>query len=142
MRKQGRFPVKLIVEKNHCGDTVDLVLNGIVPVEKQAAKYAALLRVRDFQILGHSQVFINHRILEFSANPRTRDLIFKHALKMQTVELDGPVRWFGLAANHVEECRFPRTVRPDDNMQLVLLNIEVEVTNRLEAIERHRQVFN
>src|SRR6266702_4349971 len=61
---------------------------------------------------------------------------------MQTIELDRSVRGFGLAADHVEERCFPRTVRSEHDMQLVLLNVEVKVADRLETIERNRQVFN
>ncbi len=60
---------------------------------------------------------------------------------MFVAEQDLPGGRLGFAANHIQERRLAGAVRPDHDPQLVILDAEVAVVQRLEAVVVHDDVF-
>ncbi|MNT57021.1 hypothetical protein D3C72_1943650 [compost metagenome] len=65
-----------------------------------------------------------------------------HAGEFFVLELDAAARGAGLAADQIQQRGLARTVGADDHAQLVLVDVQREVVDGLEAVERHGQVFN
>jgi hypothetical protein len=56
--------------------------------------------------------------------------------------MDGAVGGLGLAADEVEQGGLAGAVGADDHAQLVLVDVEVEAVDGLEAVEGHGQAFD
>ncbi|MGY4355108.1 hypothetical protein ACVW0J_001601 [Bradyrhizobium sp. i1.7.7] len=134
--------VEPILQEDHFGDFVHPVAHGGVAGEGQRAEHRAAARIGDLQILEHREIVVDRRVLEFAADARLDDLVFLHPRQLLATELDRTRRCFGLAADQVEHGGLAGAVGTDDDTDLVLVDVEREIVDRLEPVERHGQCFD
>ena len=75
--------------------------------------------------------------LEFPPDPQAVDLVFVEAREVGVApELDLAGVGFGSPGQQVKKSRLARAVRADDHAHLAAIEVEIEVGDRLEAVER------
>src|SRR5216683_2745883 len=131
----------MLVQKDHARDftyPADHVL-GALP--EQRARDITAARDGDFEIFEHCEVFVDRRRLEFAADAATDDLVLLEPGDLLILELDRAAGNLGAAANQVEHSGLAGAVRADDHPQLVLVDVEIEIVDGLETVERNRDAF-
>ena len=137
--EQFRRHVETVLQEDHLGDFLDAVAHDGVALERQGAEHAPAAREGNLEILEHREVVIDRRGLEFAPDARLHDLVLLHLREVLVTKMDRTRRRLGLAADQIEHGGFAGTVGADDDADLVLLDIEGQVVDRLEAVERHGQ---
>src|SRR5690606_22880498 len=79
---------------------------------------------------------------ELAANPGLDDLVFLEPGQLAVAEADRTVGGPGAAADQVEHRGLAGAVGADDHADFVLVDVEAQVVDRLEAIEGYRQAFH
>ena len=129
--------IELILEKDHGGDLVHALDHLLGAFPEQRADDVTAARHRQFEILEHGEVFVDGRRLEFAADAAADDLLLLAAGDLLILELDRAAGDPGASADQVEHGGLAGAVRPDDDAQLAIVDVEVEVVDGLEAVERH-----
>ncbi len=135
------FVAQHFVKVNLVGNLVDFANQLRVALEEQRTENAALPGVRDFQVLEDRQILVYGWILKFPADADARNLILDHLRELVVLEPDSAVGWLGLAADHVQQRGFARTIWTNDTPQFVFLDIERQIVHGLESVKRHAQIL-
>ena len=134
--RNSRVGVELVLQEDHLGDFLDAVAHRGVALEGQRAEHGAAARKRNLEILEHGEVVIDRRRLELAADAGLHDLVLLQLGQLLAAELDRAGRRLGLAADQIEHRGLAGAVGADDDADLVFLDIEREIVDRLEAVER------
>src|SRR3990167_2238703 len=111
-------------------------------LKEQRAENVAPLGKGHFQVLEHRQVFVDRRVLKLAPDAGTDDVELTHLGQLPALELDAAGGGFGLAANQVEHRGLAGTVGADHHAHFIAVDIQVEVIDRLEAVEGNGQALN
>src|SRR6185436_2803957 len=131
--------VEAILQEDHFGDFLNAVAHRGVALESERAEYGASARVRNLQILEHREIDEHRWRLELAADAGLHNLVLLHPGQFLTAKLDRARRRLGLAADQIEHRGLAGAVGADDDANLVLLDIEGEIVDRLEAVEGNRE---
>ena len=134
--------VEMVLEEDVAGDLLDPLADGGVALEGERAEHGAAARVGDLQVLEHGEVFVDRRRLELAADAGADDLVLLHLGQLAALERDGAAGRLGPAADEVEHRGLAGAVGPDDDADLVAVEIEGEIVDRAEAVERDGQPFD
>src|SRR6185369_11706632 len=96
---------------------------------------------RQLEVLEHGQILVDGRSLELAADAKTNDLLLPVAGDLLVLELDRAFRNARAAADQIEHRGLAGAVRPDDHAQLALVDVEVELVDGFEAVERNADVL-
>ncbi|PHN57539.1 hypothetical protein AO286_09855 [Pseudomonas syringae] len=135
MGQQPGLAPQLILEKDHLGGLFDLAVQRGILAGEQAIEDAAFVRRRNIKVFAHGEVFVHRRVLKLAPHARAGDLVLDHGFQLQVLETNPACAGAGFAAEHVEQGGLARAIGADHHMHLVFLDIEVEVVDRLEAVE-------
>ena len=86
-------------------------------------------------VLDHGQVREELRDLKRAGDAARRALVGRQPRDVRAEQLDAPSLARQLPADHVEQRRLARTVRPDERATLARLDDQADVVYRLEAAE-------
>jgi hypothetical protein len=136
-----RRPIEMVAQKDHGGDVLHPLADLLGALPEQGAGDVAAARYREFEIFEHREVFVDRRSLEFSSDTETYDLLFLAAGDFLVLELDRALRDLRPTADQVEHRGLAGAVRPDDDAQLALVDVEVESVDGLEPIEGDADVL-
>jgi len=136
-----RRPIEMVAQKDHGGDVLHPLADLLGALPEQGAGDVAAARYREFEIFEHREVFVDRRSLEFSSDAETYDLLFLAAGDFLVLELDRALRDLRPTADQVEHRGLAGAVRPDDDAQLALVDVEVESVDGLEPIEGDADVL-
>ena len=120
-----------------CTRSRDLL--GALP--EQRAGHVAATRQRELEIFEHGEVFVDRGGLELAPDPEADDFLLLAAGDFLVLELDRAVRNPGPAADQVEHGGLAGAVRADDHAQFALVDVEVELVDRLEPVEGDADVL-
>src|SRR6185295_18688175 len=101
--------------------------------------HGAAARIGDLEILEHGEVLEYRRRLELAADAGLHDLVLLQLRQLLAAKLDRPGGGPRLAADQVEHRGLAGAVGADDDADLVLLDIEGQIIDRLEAVEGNRE---
>ncbi len=97
---------------------------------------------REVQVLPHREVAVDRGGLELPADAELGDVLGVLADQTDAVaEEDCPGGWGGLAANDIQQGGLARAVGPDHHAQLVVVDTEIAVVQRLETVVIDDDVF-
>jgi hypothetical protein len=136
------MPISSVGEEDRLGDLCDALAHDRVTLERESAEDRATARERDFQVLGHAQVFIDRRRLKLASNPGAHDLMLAQRRQILVAEADRPTRRPGSAADQVEHRRLAGAVRADDHADLILVDIEGQRVDGLDPVKGYGEVFD
>ena len=135
--EQRRAHVEAVLQEDHLGDFVDPVAHDGVAREGQRAEHGAAARKGNLEVLEHREIVVDRRRLELAADAGLDDLVLLQLRQLLAAKLDRARGGLGLAADQVEHRGLAGAVGADDDADLVLLDIEGEIVDRLEAVEGH-----
>src|SRR4030088_1545466 len=110
-----------------------------VACKSQRAEHRAAARKGDLEVLEHGEVVIDRRRLEFASHPGLHDLVLFHFREVFVAKMNRPRGRLGLAADQVEHRGLAGAIGADDDTDLVVIDVERQIVDRLEAVEGNRQ---
>ena len=128
--------------KIHFRDFLDTLLHRRVALEGQRAEHGAAARIGNLEILEHGEVDEHRRRLELAADAGLHDLVLLQPGELLAAKLDRAGGRLGLAADQIEHRGLAGAVGANDDADLVLLDIEGEIVDRLETVEGNRERFD
>ena len=134
--------VQLVLEEDDLRDLRHPLAHRGVALEGERAPYGAAPGIGDLQILEDREVFVDRGRLELAADAREHDLALAHPGQFLVAEDDRACGGLGLPADEVEHSGLARAVGADDHADLVLVDVEGEVVDGFEAVERDREAFH
>ncbi|KPD00491.1 hypothetical protein LR69_01143 [Geobacillus sp. BCO2] len=87
----------------------------------------------DHHIFQHRHIRKQLQVLKRPRHSQHRQLVRLFAVDHAPLKADGAASRRNHAANHIEQCRFPRPVRPDHGNHLPFGDAERDVLHRLHA---------
>ena len=94
-----------------------------------------------FNIIKNSQFFEKTDVLECSCNSGLTDLNIFLSCKILSVQKNLSGIWFVYTSQKVEYSCLTGTVRSDQSVKFLFLNLEVKVIYRTETTERDSKIF-
>ena len=134
--------VEPVLQEDHFRDLVDPFLYRRVTLECQRTEHGAAARIGDLEILEHGEIFEHRRRLEFAADAGLHDLVLLQLRQLLAAKLDRPGGGSRLAADQIEHRGLAGAVGADDDADLVLLDIEGQIIDRLESVEGNGERFD
>jgi hypothetical protein len=143
----GRFLRSWIFEEVddvlHAPAVDDLLLLREPPVDERAQHAGFHVDVpAQHEVVEHGHAAEERDVLEGARHAQLGDLARRQVGDVALLERDAPRVRMVEAADHVQQARLPRPVRPDDRKNVPFRHVEAHAGDRLDTAERLADVAN
>ena len=142
VRQRPGFPRRPVGQADGLEHFMDALALGRGHAREDRAPDAAAPLKREQDVLEDRVVDVNRGRLELPTDAETVDLVFVKLSQVRVrTELDLSFVRPGASGDDVEHRAFARAIRADDDAELTFIHVEVEVVDRLEAVEGFADAF-
>src|SRR5882672_3224251 len=120
-------------------DSLDYFLGAAKPPRREPAP---AIRIGHLQVFEDGERVVYRRGLEFATDTPPDDLILEKPGELAPLEANFSLRRARAAGDEIEQRRLPGAVGPYHRVNALFREVQGEVVDRLEAVERHAQAFD